>query len=139
MGLGESDGGRGSNGGKLSDRGRREWCGVVEEGEPWSLLIWAHHPCLFLGAGCPARTFIFVDGGCLHSWASIFIGGWLSSFMVVMVGGRGHQWRVVSSSMEVVVVWRSTFVGVVVVCGHLIFMVGARGCQWGGHTWALGV
>ena len=86
VGVGESDGGRGSNGGKLSDGERREWCGVVEEGEPWSSLTWAYHClCPLNGAGCGSCTFVS-RGDHLHLWVSVFAHGWSSLLVGVVVG-----------------------------------------------------
>ena len=84
MGVGESDGGRGSKGGRVSNGGMREWCGVVEE-EPWSLLTWARRrPCPFMGAGRRSCALVFVHGHLL------FIRGRSTSFVAVVVGGRGR-------------------------------------------------
>ena len=77
--VGESDGGRGSNGGRVSDGGMREWCGVVEEEEEkWSSPTWACcRLCPFMGAGCHSCILVFVCG-CL-----LFIHG-------SHCGGCGH-------------------------------------------------
>ena len=85
MGVGESDGGRGSKGGRVSNGGMREWCGVVEE-EPWSLLTWARRrPCPFMGAGRHARWFSFVGTRC--SFVDGRLRSWQSSWGVLAVNG----------------------------------------------------
>ena len=129
VGVGESGGGRGSKGGRMSDGGMREWCGVEEEEEQWSSPGACRRPYLFISAGRHSCAFVFIRGRLL------FVRRWSSLFVVVVVGDRGCQWGVVSSSVGAGHSW--------VGHGHPwalnIHGMGGRGGQWGGRLWALEV
>ena len=146
--------------------GRRGWCGVVEEGEPWSSLTWARRrPCPFLGAGRPSCMFvhggvvfvhgrpctvIFICGGC-HGGSHVVIHGG----GVVVCGarpswmGRGRPWALNIHEWGSSVGTQRLWVVVVVYAGRLcgVSSVGGCHCLWGhrvhlcwsggGHLWAV--